>query len=144
MRMTDNPIIRHNFMFRLGELHIVFAMLKVLGKFIIDSGLDDIFSETRIYCPTNFGQIIERKHMKICLKAYFTLHLALSTILFGIVLTFDNEKWTELKADFLRLTNSFLFLNQLNAFCPSFTYQAKYIYSFMKVLEILILFIRGF
>ena len=131
-------------------------MLKVLGKYIIDSRLDDIFIETGIYCPTTFGQIIEGKHMKRCLEAYFTLYLAISTILYKNVLTFDNEKWTELKTDFLRLTNSFLqlqktqnneyfmiynpltevlnsseFLNQHNAFRSSFTYQAKYLYNIM-------------
>ena len=100
MRMTDNPVIRDNFIFHLGELHIVFAMVKVLGKYIIDSGLDNKFTETGIYGPTTFGQIIEGKHMKKCLEAYFTLHLALSIILFENVLTFDNEKWTELKTDF--------------------------------------------
>ena len=45
--------------------------------------------------------------MKRCLEAYFTLYLALPTILFENVLTFDNKKWTELKRDLLRLTNSF-------------------------------------
>ena len=42
MRLTDNPTIRDNFIFHLGELHIVFSMLKVLGKHIIDNVLDDI------------------------------------------------------------------------------------------------------
>ena len=98
--MTDNPVFRHIFKFGLGELHIVFAMLKVLGKYIIDNSLDEIFIETRIYGPTAFGQIIQWKHMERCLEAYFTLYLALSTISFENVLTFDNEKWTELKAGF--------------------------------------------
>ena len=106
MRMTDNPVIRHIFKFGLGELQIVSAMLKVLGKYIIDNSLDEIFIETRIYSRTTFGQIIEWKHMKRCLEAYFTLYLPLSTISFEKGLTFDNEKWTELKTDFLMLTNS--------------------------------------
>ena len=110
--MTDNPVFRHIFKFGLGELHIVFAMLKVLGKYIIDNSLDEIFIETRIYGPTAFGQIIQWKHMERCLEAYFTLYLALSTISFENVLTFDNEKWTELKTDFLMLTNSFLDLQK--------------------------------
>ena len=76
MRMTDNTVIRDNFIFRLGELHTLFAMLKVLRRNIIDSGLDNIFIETRIYGPTTFGQIIEGKHMKRYLEAYFTLYLA--------------------------------------------------------------------
>ena len=92
MRIIDNPVIKDNFIFRLGELHIVFAMLKVLEKYKIDSGLDDIFIETGIYGPTTFGLIIEGKHMKRCLEAYFTLYLAASTILFENMLTFDNEK----------------------------------------------------
>ena len=43
----------------------------------------------------------------------------------------------------IEVLNSSEFLNQLSAFCSSFTYQAKYHYNFMKVLEILILFIRA-
>ena len=150
IRMTDNPVVRDNFMFRLGELHIVFAMLKVLGKYIIDSGSDNIFTETGIYDSTTFCQITDGKHMKICLEAYFTLYLALSTILYENMLTFDNQSWTELKSKTFRLTNSFLdlqksqndeyfmihnslievlisseFLSQPNAFCSSFTYQIK-------------------
>ena len=105
MRMTDNPVIRDNFIFCLGELHTVFAMLKVLGKHIIASGLDDIFIETGIYSHGTFGQIREGKHMKRCLEAYVTLYLALSTILFENVLPFEKQKWTELNIDFLRLTN---------------------------------------
>ena len=50
--------------------------------------------------------------MERCLEAYLTLYLALSTISFENVLTFDNEKWTELKTDFLMLTNSFLDLQK--------------------------------
>ena len=36
------------------------------------------------------------------------------------------------------------FSYQLNAFCSSFTHQAKYLYNFMKVFKTLILFIRAF
>ena len=49
MRMTNNPVLET---IRLGELHIVFAMLKVLGKYITDSVLNDIFIETEIFGPT--------------------------------------------------------------------------------------------
>ena len=50
--------------------------------------------------------------MKRCLEAYFTLYLALSTILFEDVLPFDNKKWTKLKTDLLKLTKSFLDLQK--------------------------------
>ena len=61
-----------------------------------------------IYSPTTSGQITEGKRMKRCLEAHFTLYLAL----YENVLTFDNEKWTELKTDFLKLANSFLDLQK--------------------------------
>ena len=64
MRMKDNPVITDNFIFCLRELHLVFEMLEVLAKHIIDSGLDDIIIEAGIYGPTTFGEIIEGKHIK--------------------------------------------------------------------------------
>ena len=69
MQMTDDRVIRDNFIFRLGELHIVFAMLKVLGKYIIDNGYDNISIETGSDSPTTVAQIIGGKHMKRCLEA---------------------------------------------------------------------------
>ena len=40
MQMRENEDIKKNFIFRLGELHIVFAFLKVIGKYIQGSGID--------------------------------------------------------------------------------------------------------
>ena len=42
-----NPEIRNNFVFRMGELHAVFCFVKVLGKMIDGSGLDQAFEEAR-------------------------------------------------------------------------------------------------
>lgn len=39
--MRENLDIRNNHIFRLSELHIVFPMIKVLGKYIENSGLID-------------------------------------------------------------------------------------------------------
>ena len=63
MQMRENPDIRNNYIFRLGELHIVFAMIKVLGKYIENIGLDRLFIESGIYGETTLGQIINGKHM---------------------------------------------------------------------------------
>ena len=56
------------------------------------------------------------------------------------MLTFDNGKLTELKTDFLKLTNSLTnvlnsseFLYQLKSFCSLFAYQAECLYNFTKV-----------
>ena len=45
--LQANPEIRNNFVFRMGELHAVFCFVKVLGKMIDGSGLDQAFEEAR-------------------------------------------------------------------------------------------------
>ena len=47
MQLRGKNDIKTEFVFRLGELHIVFAMLKCLGKYIEDSGLDRLFFGSR-------------------------------------------------------------------------------------------------
>ena len=42
MELRRKNEIKDNFIFRLGELHIVFAFLKILGKYINCSGLGQI------------------------------------------------------------------------------------------------------
>ena len=45
MQMRENLDIRNNHIFRLSELHIVFPMIKVLGKYIENSGMIDYLSK---------------------------------------------------------------------------------------------------
>ena len=53
-----------HFVFRLGELHSVFAMLKSIGKYINNSGLDQAFIEAEIYGNATIEQIKGGEHMK--------------------------------------------------------------------------------
>ena len=55
--MQSRDEIDRQFVFRMGELHIVFAFLKCIGKFIDNSGLDEIFVEPDIYEPQTLEQI---------------------------------------------------------------------------------------
>ena len=48
LRLQVKPDIRNNYVFRMGELHVVFTALKVLGKVINGSGLDQAFEEAGI------------------------------------------------------------------------------------------------
>ena len=43
MQMREIPDIHNNFIFQLGELHVLFTMIKVLGKYTEDSCLDRLF-----------------------------------------------------------------------------------------------------
>ena len=45
IQLQEEPDIKEGFVFRIGELHVVFCALKVLGKMINGSGLDQIFEE---------------------------------------------------------------------------------------------------
>ena len=45
IRLQVKPDIRDNYVFLIGELHLVFTSLKVLGKLIDGSGLDQAFEE---------------------------------------------------------------------------------------------------
>ena len=63
MQMREKNQIKRNFIFRLGELHIVFAFLKVTGKYIIGSDIDQMLNEAAVYGPTTIGQMFEGKHM---------------------------------------------------------------------------------
>ena len=58
IKLQDNESIRSQFVFRLGELHILFAMLKVIGTNINFSDLDEAFIEANIYGPATLQQII--------------------------------------------------------------------------------------
>ena len=61
----------------MGELHVVFTVLKVLGKIINSSGLDLSFEEAGIYGPATLCQIKEGKQLYHSLEAHFVLYLTL-------------------------------------------------------------------
>ena len=65
------------FLFRMGELHVVFTVRKVLGKIINNSGLDLSFEEAGIYGPATLCQIKEGKQLYHSLEAHFVLYLTL-------------------------------------------------------------------
>ena len=75
-----NLEISEQFIFRMGELHIVFAALKTLGKIIDGSGLDQSFIEARIYGPNTVEQIKNGKHMKRSFEGFLTLYVSLYKI----------------------------------------------------------------
>ena len=48
IKLRSKNEIKGNFIFILGELHVVFAFLKVYGKYINCSGLDQILVDAEI------------------------------------------------------------------------------------------------
>ena len=77
IQLQSKKELINNFLFRLGELHVVFAMLKVLGKYINNSGLDQPFTEAEMCGPATIEQMKHGKHMKRSLEANTALYVAL-------------------------------------------------------------------
>ena len=76
----ENEEIKKNFIFRFGELQIVFAFLNVIGKYIQCSGIDQVLIEAGNYGTTTLGQILEGKHMKRTMEAHMVIYLSLCKI----------------------------------------------------------------
>ena len=77
LQLKSNDAIRDNFVFRMGELHCVFAILKVMGKYIENSGLDLLLVESDIYGPVTLYQILGGKHMKRAIEAHTVIYMSL-------------------------------------------------------------------
>ena len=156
LQLKDNEDIANNFIFRLGELHAVFAMLKVIGKYIESSGLDQLFVEADVYGPVTKGQIIDGKHMKRATEAHIMLYLALCPYYFENAINSNNRLAKPLqeigrlegvsKIDHQRAV-SIITTNEvseaLDKIDSTLTMQALFYRNYMRMVENLLLFIRA-
>jgi hypothetical protein len=161
MQMRENEDIKKKFMFRLGELHIVFAVLKVIGKYIQGSGIDQVLIEAGIYSTTTLGQILEGKHMKRAMEAHMVIYLSVCKI----YLEQFFKKHPEASQRLTEITNSLLQINlqeitmdrfeasvtalkndgileAFQKFDQSLQQQAQFLRNYMIMYEILLQFVR--
>ena len=80
VQMRERNDIKDNFIFRLGELHISFAMLKVVGKYIDESGLDNVFQQAGVFSKATLNQIMDGGNYKRGVETYTTIYLALKSL----------------------------------------------------------------
>ena len=57
IKLKSKDAVSSNFIFRLGELHTVFAALKVIRKYITSNDIDTCLVKARIYGPNTVDQI---------------------------------------------------------------------------------------
>ena len=69
--------IGRKFVFRVGELHVVFCLLKTIGKCIDASDLPTSLVQAGIYGSTTIEQVMSGKHVCRSFEAFLTLYLAL-------------------------------------------------------------------
>ena len=164
MELRSRNKIKYKLIFKLEELNIVFAFLKVLGKYINCCGLDQILVDTDTYGSTTLSQILNGKHMKQGFEAHIILCLSLSNLFYNDLLkvyplTQLNlaDELAKLKGniqsskEFLKdLFNESLskvqddgLLKKIKQFDEGLNYQAKFLHNYMKMFEVLLLFIRA-
>ena len=159
--------VKSNFIFRLGELHIVFAFLHAMGKYIECSGLDQILVEAGIYGPATLDQILRGKHMKRGMEAHMILYLTLhnryvseyfikqphneeklSSLISKYLLNFDpditdNSFLREKHMDIVQDISNEEIFKSLNDFDKQLKHQPKFLRNYMQMFEILLLFTRA-
>ena len=84
-KMNDNIVLW------MGELHIVFAMLKALGRYIEGSDLEQILIEKGLYGPASVRQLLAGKNYKRGLEAHIITLLALKDLHFDSLSGKDEE-----------------------------------------------------
>ena len=79
---VEREDIMKQFLFRPGELHIVFWALAALGKYVEGSGIDQAWVEAGLYSPATVSQILNGKHMYRALEAHTVTLVALYSLFF--------------------------------------------------------------
>ena len=163
MQMREKNEIKKKFIFRLGELHITFSFVKVIRKYILGGGIDQMLNEAGVYGPTTIGQSFEGKHMKRGMEANMIIYLSLYKVYVDNVL----ERYPDLRQEMSSkakqlstginstdLDSANNHLNKINAeakfilkmfstFHESLDQQALCLCNYIVMYEVLLLFVRA-
>ena len=60
IQLRDHDHVGNEFLYRVGEHHVVFAMCHAIGKYIDSSGLDKLFTQSGIYGHLAVNKILAR------------------------------------------------------------------------------------
>ncbi|XP_066919527.1 uncharacterized protein [Clytia hemisphaerica] len=168
IRLQERVDIDNFFVFRIGELHVVFCVLKCLGKLIDGSGLDKAFHEAGIYGLPTVDQIKDGKHLYRSLEAYFALYLAIFSRYMDCFINKNQAIERDLRAVVVHSISEVSAYSSSNKikiekahdsiqdvltkidfaklqkdFDTTLVNQSKYMRSFMRLFEVLLLFIRA-
>ena len=88
---VEREDIRKKFLFRPGELHVVFWALASLGDYIEGSGIDQAWVEAGLYSPTTVNKILNGKQLYRSLEAYTITLIVLYKLYFTKFLKTDAD-----------------------------------------------------
>ena len=162
MQMRENEEITKNFIFRLGKLHITFAFLKVIGKYVQGSCIAQVLIEAGIYGMTTLGHILEGKHLKRAMEVHMVIYLSLCKIyleqLFGkhpetsqplreIISSLLQINLEEIKMDHVEASVTALkkdgILETFENFDQNLQQEARFLRNYMVMYEILLHLVRA-
>ena len=157
MELRSKNEIKDIFIFRLGELDIVFVFLKILGKYISCSGLGQIPVDAETYGSTTLSQILNGKHMKRGFEAHMILNLSLFNLFYNDLLKvypltqlnladelaklksnihYSKGSLKELFNESLSKMQDDRLLKEIKRFDEGLNYEAKFLRNYMKMFEV--------
>lgn len=68
---------KNKWILRPGELHIIMAQLRTIGKYIDGTGIPELWVESNIYGPATVKQILEGRHVRRGLEAHRVMLISL-------------------------------------------------------------------
>ena len=166
LQLQSRKEVNCNFVFRPGELHIVFAFLHAIGIYIEGSGIDQVFVDANVYGCVTVEQIMKGTHMKRGMEAYTTLYLTfhklylkeffnkfphmeekLSSLLSSYLGNFDeSDTFGHLRCnhdDVLNLITGIEIFEFFERFDGQLHHQPRFLRNCMQMYEILLLFVRA-
>ena len=90
---SSMPNLQNQCILRVGEFHTVLCMLRTIGSFVENSGIDEAWEESGLFGQKTVRQIIEGRHMKRAINA----HITTLQVLFDIYaeVFFDKESMSD-------------------------------------------------
>ena len=167
MRLWDvNDEIKKNFIFRPGELHVVFWALAALGKYIEASGIDQAWVEGGLFSPSTVTKLLNGKQLYRTLEAHTTTFYQLyfnkfldinpgyKSILCDISKELRNSHEQSIKSsnddlmadslsNVMKVFESCNIFSKILEFEKSFTKQQMFIMQYLKQFETILSYIRA-
>ena len=95
-----------NVVLRLGELHILIAMLRITGYLFDHSGIDADWLHADLYGQSTIKQILDVNHVKRCSKAYFVTLLSLFAMNVDALSKRNPEAFDECRSEFSKFNDN--------------------------------------
>ena len=107
LREADENI-RGQFIFRPGELHVIFWALVALGKYIEGSGVDQAWVEAGLYSPSTVRKILQCKQLYRAMEVHTVTLLTFYQLHFDKFLKAYPEDETVISIDVRELRQSYM------------------------------------